>query len=57
MASEQGMSGIDVKAVTSELSTKLPLWIDKVYQYETRTLSIRLNGENKARYQMIVEAG
>jgi predicted ribosome quality control (RQC) complex YloA/Tae2 family protein len=57
MASEQGMSGIDVKAVTSELSKKLPLWIDKVYQFETRTLSIRLNGENKARYQMIIEAG
>ncbi len=57
MASEQGMSGIDVKAITSELATKLPLWIDKVYQYETRTLSIRLNGENKARYQMIIEAG
>lgn len=57
MASEQGMSGIDVKAVTSELSKKLPLWIDKTYQYETRTLSIRLNGENKARYQMIIEAG
>ncbi|MCK9592543.1 MAG: NFACT family protein [Methanoregula sp.] len=57
MASEQGMSGIDVKAITSELATKLPLWIDKVYQYETRTMSIRLNGENKARYQMIIEAG
>lgn len=57
MASEQGMSGIDVKAITSELSEKLPLWIDKVYQYETRTLSIRLNGQNKARYQMITEAG
>jgi len=57
MASEQGMSGIDVRAVTSELSQKLPLWIDKVYQFETRTLSIRLNGENKARYQMIIEAG
>ena len=36
---------------------RLPLWIDKVYQYETRTLSIRLNGENKARYQLIIEAG
>jgi predicted ribosome quality control (RQC) complex YloA/Tae2 family protein len=57
MASEQGMSGIDVKAVTSELSNKLPLWIDKIYQFETRTLSIRLNGENKARYHMIIEAG
>jgi len=57
MASEQGMSGIDVKAMTSELCQKLPLWIDKVYQFDTRTLAIRLNGENKAKYQMIIEAG
>jgi predicted ribosome quality control (RQC) complex YloA/Tae2 family protein len=57
MASEQGMSGIDVKAITGDLSGKLPLWIDKVYQFDTRTMSIRLNGENKARYQMIIEAG
>ncbi len=57
MASEQGMSGIDVKAMTSELAGKLPLWIDKVYQFDSRTLGIRLNGENKARYQMIVESG
>jgi len=57
MASEQGMSGIDVKAIMGELSGKLPLWIDKVYQFDTRTMSIRLNGENKARYQMIIEAG
>ena len=57
MASEQGMSGIDVKAITSDLNGKLPLWIDKVYQFDSRTLAIRLNGENKARYQMIIEAG
>ena len=57
MASEQGMSGIDTKAVTSELHEKLPLWIDKVYQFDSRTLGIRINGENKARYQMIIEAG
>ena len=57
MASEQGMSGIDVKAVTHELSEKLPLWIDKVYQFDTRTLAIRLNGENKAKYLMIIESG
>ena len=49
MASEQGMSGIDVKAITSDLNGKLPLWIDKVYQFDSRTLAIRLNGENKAR--------
>jgi predicted ribosome quality control (RQC) complex YloA/Tae2 family protein len=57
MASEQGMSGIDVKAITGELSGKLPLWIDKVYQFDTRTMGIRLNGENKARYQLIIESG
>jgi predicted ribosome quality control (RQC) complex YloA/Tae2 family protein len=57
MASEQGMSGIDTRAIVSELSGKLPLWIDKVYQFDSRTLAIRLNGENKAHYQFIVEAG
>lgn len=57
MASEQGMSGIDVKAMASELAAKLPLWIDKVYQFDSRTLAIRMNGENKAKYQFIVEAG
>ncbi|MDD1695201.1 MAG: NFACT family protein, partial [Methanoregula sp.] len=57
MASEQGMSGIDVRAMTSELCGKLPLWIDKVYQFDSRTLAVRLNGENKAKNQMIIEAG
>src|SRR5512136_2176381 len=57
MASEQGMSGIDVRVEASELSEKLPLWIDKVYQFDSHTLGIRLNGENKARYQFIIEAG
>lgn len=51
------MSGIDVRAMAAELREKLPLWIDKVYQYNTRTLSIRINGENKAKYQLLVEAG
>ena len=57
MASEQGMSGIDVKAITSELAEKLPLWIDKVYQFDSRTLAIRLNGENKARNLLLIETG
>src|SRR5208337_4630925 len=57
MASEQGMSGIDVMAMAFELSGKLPLWVDKVYQFDTRTLAVRLNGENKAKYQLIIEAG
>jgi predicted ribosome quality control (RQC) complex YloA/Tae2 family protein len=57
MASEQGMSGIDVRAMTYELRDKLPLWIDKIYQFDTKTLGIRLNGENKARYQLVIESG
>jgi predicted ribosome quality control (RQC) complex YloA/Tae2 family protein len=57
MASEQGMSGIDVMAMTQELTGKLPLWIDKVYQFDSRTLAIRLNGENKARNLLIIETG
>src|SRR5208283_1654692 len=44
LATAQGMSGIDVRAVTYELCGKLPLWIDKIYQFETRTVGIRLNG-------------
>ncbi len=57
MATQTGMSGIDVKAVVAELQDKLPLWVDKVYQFDPRTLAIRLNGENHAKYQFIVEAG
>jgi len=57
MASEQGMSGIDTRAITAELTGKLPLWIDKVYQFDSHTLAMRMNGENKAHYQFIIEAG
>ena len=57
MATAQGMSGFDMRAVTGELDAKLPLWIDKVYQFESHTLGIRLNGENHARYLFLVEAG
>jgi predicted ribosome quality control (RQC) complex YloA/Tae2 family protein len=57
MASEQGMSGIDTRAIFAELLSKLPLWIDKVYQFDSRTLAIRMNGENKAHYLFLIEAG
>jgi predicted ribosome quality control (RQC) complex YloA/Tae2 family protein len=57
MASEQGMSGIDTRAIVAELCDKLPLWIDKVYQFDNRTLGVRLNGENKAHYLFLIEAG
>jgi len=57
MATVTGMSGIDVKAVVVELVEKLPLWIDKVYQFDPRTLGIRLNGEKHAKYLLLIEAG
>lgn len=57
MATAQGMSGIDLRAVTQELAERLPLWIDKVYQFDSRTLGIRLNGEEHAKYQLLIESG
>ncbi len=57
MATVAGMSGIDLMAVTAELQEKLPLWVDKVYQFDPRTIGIRLNGENHAKYLLIIEAG
>jgi len=57
MATVQGMSGIDVKAVVIELCKKLPLWVDKIYQFDGRTMGIRLNGQHHAKYQLIIEAG
>ena len=57
MATAQGMSGMDVTAMTAELRDLLPLWIGKIYQYEGKTLAIRLNGEEHAKYNLLVEAG
>lgn len=57
MATMQGMSGIDLRAVTAELAGLLPLWVDKIYQFNGKTLGIRLKGENHAKYQLIVESG
>jgi predicted ribosome quality control (RQC) complex YloA/Tae2 family protein len=57
MATMQGMSGVDVKAVVYELSGLLPLWVNKVYQVTPKNMIIRLNGENHAKYQMLIESG
>jgi predicted ribosome quality control (RQC) complex YloA/Tae2 family protein len=57
MATVKGMSGIDVKAVVIELCEKLPLWVDKIYQFDKQTLGIRFNGQHHAKYQLIIEAG
>jgi predicted ribosome quality control (RQC) complex YloA/Tae2 family protein len=57
MATLQGMSGLDLRALACELKEMLPLWIGKVYQFDPRTFGIRLNGENRAKYQFIIETG
>ncbi|MBP1928089.1 putative ribosome quality control (RQC) complex YloA/Tae2 family protein [Methanolinea mesophila] len=55
MATIQGMSGIDIRAVVAELSDLLPLWVDKAYQFEPNFLAIRLNGLEHARYHLLIE--
>ncbi len=57
MATSAGMSGIDVRAVATELKGLLPLWINKAYQFDGRTLGFRLNGEEHKKYQVIIEPG
>ena len=57
MATAQGMSGVDLTAVIAGLATLLPLWIGKIYQYNPKTLAIRLQGENRARYSLLIESG
>jgi predicted ribosome quality control (RQC) complex YloA/Tae2 family protein len=57
MATMQGMSGIDLWAVTAELAGLLPLWIDKIYQFDGKTLGIRLKGEEHAKHPLIIESG
>jgi len=57
MATLQGMSGIDVRCMISELGSHLPLWVGKIYQYNPRILGFRLNGEEKTRHHFIIESG
>lgn len=57
MATKQGMSGLDLTALTAEMKSLLPLWIGKIYQYDTMNFGFRLNGENKARHLFFVEIG
>lgn len=57
MATAQGMSGVDLLAVVADLRRAMPLWIGKVYQYDQKLLGIRLNGQEHARYHLLVESG
>ncbi|KUL01776.1 MAG: Uncharacterized protein XE10_0909 [Methanoculleus marisnigri] len=57
MATLQGMSGVDLRALVAEAADRLPLWIGKIYQFDAKTLGIRLNGEDRAKYLLLVEMG
>ena len=57
MATAQGMSGVDLSSVVAELTPLLPLWVGKIYQYDQKTLAIRLQGENHARHALVIESG
>jgi predicted ribosome quality control (RQC) complex YloA/Tae2 family protein len=57
MATLAGMSGTDVMAMVVELSSLLPLWIGKIYQYDNATFGIRLNGKDKARHLLYIVKG
>lgn len=57
MASLGGMSGIDLRSVVSEWQGLLPLWVNKVYQFSPTHLVIRLNGQEHARWNLLIENG
>jgi predicted ribosome quality control (RQC) complex YloA/Tae2 family protein len=57
MATVQGMSGLDVRAGVLELAERLPLWIGKWYQFDAKTVGVRINGEGHIRYHFLIEAG
>ncbi|MCQ8893772.1 MAG: NFACT family protein [Methanolinea sp.] len=55
MATLQGVSGIDVRALVAEWERLLPLWVSKVYEVTPGTVLVRLQGRDHARYQLLVE--
>ena len=57
MATLQGMSGVDIRALVAEAAGRLPLWVGKIYQFDAKTFGIRLNGEDRAKYLLLVETG
>lgn len=57
MATQQGMSGVDLVAVTAELRRLLPLWVHKVYQGEDRIAAIRLNTKEREKRTILIEPG
>lgn len=57
MATQQGMSSIDLVAVTAELQRMLPMWIHKIYQGDDRIAAIRFNSKEGEKRTMLIEPG
>lgn len=55
MATAQGLSGIDVRAVVTEWERLLPLWVEKVFEVAPGTILVRFKGKEHARYQLVIE--
>ena len=57
MATRDGMSGVDLHAVVAEWQRLLPLWVGKIYLFSSSHIVLRLQGAERARYQLLVETG
>ena len=57
MATREGMSGIDLRAVITEWQQLGPLWINKIYLFPPAFLVLRLHGKEHARYHLLIENG
>ena len=57
MATREGMSGIDLRAVVYEWQQLAPLWINKIYLFPPGFLVFRLHGREHARYHLLIENG
>src|SRR5690554_4471565 len=57
MATLQGMSVVDLRALVAEAADLLPLWVGKIYQVDEKTFGVRLDGEDRANYLFVIEMG
>jgi predicted ribosome quality control (RQC) complex YloA/Tae2 family protein len=55
MATAQGLSGIDVRALVTEWERLLPLWVDKAYEVAPGTFLMRFKGKEHGRYALVIE--
>ena len=57
MATREGMSGVDLHAAVAEWQRLLPLWVGKIYLFSSSQIVLRLQGVERARYQLLIETG